>query len=318
MKQKRKAIDYCKKRKILESKEQHDLYTLFCDYHHISYQQNISKMELILNLVDSIDLPQYVIECSNLGIRPIDDQEKINALIKQKRELAQLKWLKLITDSLWGQNLNQAFLKNGLKIDNRLLIKILNMNSTGYCYTISNYTFVFIPLIERYQQFGSLDRIFLHENRHAIESGQNCKIGLMDKAKRLMMINEIRTEKHAIEDNQNFPTIFSKKVTNPNIVDYEFLFKLCENLFEDYEYLFDQCAIENDITNLAKVFNIVELTTYDKILLGAYDSIQRKIRIGAEKLTIRGTPYFKMLEKLKENAQNSGFKVYSKSNRNIT
>lgn len=72
------SIDYCKKSKILESKEQHDIYTLFCNYHNISYQQNMGKIESILNLVDNIGLPKYEIECSSLGIRPLKNKEIIN------------------------------------------------------------------------------------------------------------------------------------------------------------------------------------------------------------------------------------------------
>lgn len=306
------AIDYCKKRKILESKEQHDIYTLFCNYHNISYQQNMSKIEPILSLIDNIDLPKYEIECSSLGIRPLKNKEIINELIKKKQKIIQMKKMKLIEKSLWGRHLQQTFLENGLNIDSKLLAKIINSELTGICYTISSFTFVCIPIIERYQQFGSIDRIFLHENRHAIESGQDYMIGLTDKEKRLMMINEIRTEKHAIEDNQNLPTIFSKKVTNPNVVDYELLFKLCKDLFEEYKYLFDQCAFENNINNLDKAFNIEELTKYDKMLLDAHNLIQRQIRIGTGKLTIRSSPYFEMIERLKENAQNNGFKTYRK------
>lgn len=306
------AIDYCEKRKLLESEEQKEMYTLFCNEHHISCQQNFSKIDFILKLIDNIDMPQYITECSILGIKPIDDEEKINSLIRKKREIVQINQMKLIKESLWGQNLNKAFLENGLQIDNRLLAKLLNINSTGLCYTISNYTFVCIPLMERYQQFGSLDRIFLHENRHAIESGQNCMIGLTDKKKRLMTINEIRTEKHAIEDNHNFPIIFSKEITNPCIVDYEILFKLCKDLFEEYRHLFDQCALKNDIQKLDKAFDIEKLTEYDKMLLDAYNLIQRQIRIGNGNLTIRSTPYFEIVERLKENAQNNGFKTYKK------
>lgn len=137
-------------------------------------------------------------------------------------------------------------------------------------------------------------------------------IGLIDKKKRLMAINEIRTEKHAIEDNQNFPTIFSKEITNPCIVEYEILFKLCKDLFEEYRHLFDQCALKNDIQKLDKAFDIEKLTEYDKMLLDAYNLIQRQVRIGNGNLTIRGTPYFEMVERLKENAQNNGFKTYKK------
>lgn len=310
------AIDYCKKRKILESKEQHDIYTLFCNYHNISYQQNLSKIESILSLIDNIDLPKYEIECSSLGIRPLEDKEIIAKLIKKKQKITQMKQLKLMERSLWGKNLKDAFLKSGLEIDSdeltKLLAKLLGREHTGRCYTISECTFVYIPIIERYQQFGSIDRIFLHENRHAIESGQNCMIGITDKQKRLMMINEIRTEKHAIEDDQNFPTIFSKKVTNPNVVDYEFLFNFCKDLFEEYQYLFDQCALENNINNLDKAFSIDELTKYDRMLFDAYNLIQRQIRIGTGNLTIRSTPYFEMVERLKVNAQNNGFKTYRK------
>ena len=121
-----------------------------------------------------------------------------------------------------------------------------------------------IPLI-RYIKTPSLDRMVLHELRHAEETeGSRSGLSIFPN-KKLDLLNEVRTEKHAIKDEQKLPLIFAREKDIPQSV-YDLLIPTLEE-YGDIEDSLDAMAFTGDFDRnsfyLKDMNNALERTYLD-------------------------------------------------------
>ncbi len=273
--------DYMSIKKRIKSDIMKCKYILFCISHNISYTEYYCKYDLILELANLFinDISKYQVECSDLGIRPVSDKKirdrfkiELNLLINNIENES-------IKESIWWKNLSHSFKSKGINISSiyHFYESINNKNNLGpHCSIIGNNTVVFIPLLECYYKQYCLDRIFLHENRHAIETNIKTNyIGIDSLDNKLEILNEIRTDIHAIDDNNQLPEIFSKEDNREHIIYYyEKIFPYVDDLFFKYGYLFDKLIMEGNIEKLYKIFGKKKIFELENILLEILEIIK--------------------------------------------
>lgn len=305
----KQAKDYSKLELDLNTKLQLDVYFMFCDYHNIDAKKNSNNFDIILQIADEMttNYEKYCLECNCLGIKPINDSKIISDFLQKKRKKIQLKDKELFFQSIWGKRIKQSFLEMGLSIDDNILYHIFDIGGAdGRCLNHPcGLKFVYVPTIQLYCQGYNVDSAFLHENRHVVEAGEDGKcIGISPSYDKFTLLNEIRTEKNAIEDFENLPTLFSRKSSNDDNVTYRFLFPFCADFFEEYQFLLDMCAIENNISLLESIFGREALSDYDNLLVRIFATIENNLGKGNLKIICS---YLDKIERLKENAQASGY-----------
>ena len=118
-------------------------------------------------------------------------------------------------------------------------------------------------------KFKSLDRMFLHENRHIIEAGID-HVGINTHlGNKYQMLNEIRTEKHAIEDSEYFKNKVlwsNEEMPEHSYNGYEELFPYTHNFYEDNKDILDDIAINGKIDELEELYGEDSLNRYDYFL----------------------------------------------------
>jgi len=302
------ARDYAKLKSDLVNQRNRIWFSIFCYYHNISENEYASKFDSIINLINEIfdSFDKYSFNCLNIGVKPIEDLRIRNIFFgevtRRKNEQKEALFLR----SIWGQRMKKIFTDIGLEMDDSLLCKIFDLEyAEGKCLNHRcGLKFLYLPVIELYSSGICVDLAFLHENRHAVEGGLNSNIGIASGDGKYTMLNEVRTEKKAEIDYDNLPTIFSKKNFD-SVVAYKNLYPFCEDFFEDYSYLFDMCAIENNIKLLEDVFGESELIEYDQLLTKIFIKLEESFR------SKRGIkiicPYLDMIKKMRDNANKSKY-----------
>lgn len=288
------AKDYIQVKKQVEEERDSVIYSLFCGSFGISPRDSFYGIDKVLKAIFEKNFEFLDISLSST---------KLQEFLEKVEEEKKLANVKLISQSLWGKDLRQRLLReNGLNIDYYVL-SILMYSRECSCYHFTGpserqATFLCMSLIKE-GYFGDLDRLFLHEFRHVLESGC-CSIGI-DFGK-YTMLNEARTEKHAEFDNYALPTIFSKKIYRERIMMYEYLFPFTEEFLDDYSTVLDCCALLNDLDLLEDVFSSQALLEYNQKLRDIYFMIDDANKHGVKDLHFSYTPFQESITLLRKNA----------------
>ncbi len=217
---------------------------------------------------------KYLLDCEELNIEPLCDNINIHILEQLSKRLEQERTNYLITKTAYGKRIIKKFKKYNPSISINDIIEIMSQKEVGVANFIlnSNYkataSIVYYPIM-RNVHHKSLDRMFFHENRHIIEAGiDNVGINL-HLGNKYQILNEIRTEKHAIEDADYFKdnVLWSNEEMPQNSYNgYEELFPFTYSFFDDNKHVLDEIAISGDIERLEREFGEKDLNDYDYFL----------------------------------------------------
>lgn len=125
------------------------------------------------------------------------------------------------------------------------------------------YHFIKYPIVSLYNEgIRGLDISLIHELIHKIEWNIRlmCGLNLHDEKNTNKIVNEIRTQKLAIKITHKLHNAKVFIYDNPNDYkiegesDYERMFPLVSDFFEEYESFFKECAINNAIDKLEEKF----------------------------------------------------------------
>lgn len=297
--------DYCYLLKILAEQEQEELYCTFCHYHLISSKEYSNKQEQILSIINQVHRGEvfYQKACKRFGVNAIQDRQIFKQFSQKISEIKESKKINLLNQSLWGKMIRDFFYHIGIKFDDKFFSYLFNLDKlhVAHCINFSSHIFVYVPVIQLYLNGGYVDRVFFHENRHAIEAGSNYKIGL--NYDDFYYFNEFRTEKHAIEDHQVLPTLFSKKGDANINFYYEYMFPFLGDLLEKYQDPIDQCAIRNDIESFLSIFGKDDMREYSQMLNQNYTLIRNFCIDGSGVLEVDSTSCLEKVDLLKKNAK---------------
>lgn len=304
--------DYIELEKEINEKRNRKLFYLFCNLHNISFKDYLHKEDEILDLINNSFFDScYKEKCDDLGIKALTNKKVIETFNKKRDILVREANGSLITRSLWGQDIRKSFLDMHIGIDDDVLCNIIGVDNDmiARCCNFRRVIIVFVPMIKTYLNGGNVDRIFLHENRHAVESGDVIGINGEDC---LNILNEVRTEKHAIEDDNELPTIFSKSKTENIDYYYEKVFPCCEEILGKYSSLIDRCAIENNMSLLFDTFGREDICRYGKMLEVFYKKIRDFLRNGSGYLEVNIDEHLNLEQKLMDKAYKNGYLPYQK------
>lgn len=322
------SIDYVNKMIELERRLTSELFTLYAIAFNLSPEDSLRltarKEEFvnlpIENLLIGLNTPeklfmecktsdnkiwkQYIRKCDELGIRPIVDTEVIEELIRLKKQKERRDRSELITHTLWGQRINREFDEAmGNKIYPGTLSDIIYGPPCNIRINTENKNLLYFPMTQQYY-VGNLDATFLHEGRHMVEYDSNISAsGLSYRQKKYPIFNELRVEKHAIEDNERTEVIFSKEPYKKTIIaTYRELLHFSDNFFTEYQHILDELAFKQNITQLEKIFGEQELGDYENFLSEKFDSIKSLANAGlyqrdySEQEEKKNKQYIKSLE----------------------
>lgn len=271
---KRMADNYEKLDKELNNQVLVNTILLFSKYHNITdiFNYDIQKI-LYLIVYMCNDRKQYFDRAINFGIKPINNDIKLEEFLNENEQILYNKRIKLINSSLWGKNIKRTLNEKGLYFDDITFDTLFNLSDNGLFksfevdFTDTHYQAVIvIPLLKRYCEGMDVDRIFLHELRHAIENEGINRIGLQDKCFGLSCFNEVRTEGNAISDENNLKTIFSKRLLKEQKYFAEEMYYYHKNFFDSYNSCLDELAIENDVEKLFDIFGKRDIIEYNNLL----------------------------------------------------
>lgn len=338
------AKQYKKLSKALIRLKSSEMFEVFCAEYNISPKQYRLKKYELLNLpLESFSTQnqaflqnenisptfkleiikaqeEYLTGCDNLGVAPLTNPGRIDLLLRYQALNNLVIQQALLIRSAWSKNFQKELLritKSPIMYD-QLYALICDNGMTGkffqYRYSDNREAIpiVAIPLIEMSEE-RNLDRIFLHENRHAVEAGPNSAGIYNALEKRYQLLNEIRTEKGAIEDCAATDVIFSRSGCSKT--EYEILFPLCGTLLEDYRNEFNECAITNDSKKLESIFGTEELQVYGRSLEDVYKVIKTGIASGENRFYIDSTEFLERFNTLTENAISNGYQPHQKVKR---
>lgn len=220
---------------------------------------------------------RYFKQCNNLGCEPIIETNIIDSILNKIKTLDVDYQVILLKRTLWGQRLYKYFIENNgftegyIKSTNQedLFYRMLQqdvflpsgqMQCVYFTSKINNEiekvtNWICFPMLENMN--FDLNHNFYHEMRHAVENGG---IGF----KKYNFINELRTDKHALDDNTALPKIFNTDGKCKSI--YVPLLPLTDGLFDNFEGFFDDIAISNNVNKLEMAVNKDILIEYENML----------------------------------------------------
>lgn len=172
----------------------------------------------------------------------------------------------LDTDPYAEKIRHRIYEETGLMIDRNHLSSLLyesNLSSRCLRYNapFEHHTIVYLPLLQNIDK-ASPDLLFYHENRHAIES-HNKGLSFVGDYNSLKALNEVRTEKRALQDNENLGLLFA---TRPHTSAYIRLIPMIDPLDEKYKDFIDECAITGSTARMNKAFGKEELQVLDRAI----------------------------------------------------
>jgi len=302
--------DFIALKEKYEQETEEKIYQQFCHCNNLNPSIYKNKKEEIIHNISTYTSYQEL--CDSISIAPLNCQDYAKFL-KQREKLKDEESNNIIKRSLWAKDIIATAENCNILITEESLCSMLSLNSntTASCYNYESLTIVRCPLIEIYRKGFNLDVIFLHENRHAIEAGMHRNvIGINNQIVNLYLLNEVRTERHAQEDDKVIPTIFSKRKTNDLATLYDNFIPVTNILFTAYEHLFDTCAIENNIAPLFQAFNRDNLIDFEQLCKKSYQSILDFQKSDEKELFINLSSHADMEKKLVKQAYKNGFKPY--------
>lgn len=304
--------NFIRKKKYLKEQYEEALSNMFYNIHDISINDYKNRRDEILKLIKNIkDLDAYKSLCLKLGIKCEDDKETFRLFMLEKEKLQRRFNSQLIRKSLWGQDIKDSFFEMGFDFSDEVLSAILDLKSqnVAHCFNFNSFIISYIPIIQIHANGGDVDRVFLHENRHVVESGDFIGIhGIQN----LRILNEVRTEMHAKEDEENLPVLFSRKASDNLVYHYENIMLFCEKLMNKYWKFIDRCAIENNLNLLYDAFGEKEINKYGAMINKSYYELLNFFNNGKGYFEVDGTEHLNLESKLIENAIKNGYFPYQK------
>ena len=270
---------FCDKTSLMYSKSRrvNSIKRLYLDYesYSIENQNNLLDKNTSNQLKDYILRRQqdYYETCKKMGIEAITSPQQIDIILSIQKEILKKEKEWLVKYTKWGHRIHKEVNKKaGFSIHNRELASVLYTPNSGVTSILfhrrKNAVICRVPLIERIP-LESLDQLVFHENRHVVEmDGIYCGLdSVLDK--KYSMINEIRTEKNAINDVQrlnNEPLFWNKPISNNYRNNYETLFDYTEDFFETYKDLLNKMAFYHDYERLEYYFGKENLIEFNRNL----------------------------------------------------
>ena len=216
----------------------------------------------------------YIDACHKAKVEPLIDTVRINSLerIKDLNEVKRMRYL--VKHTIWGSEMVRKFKSYDREITLEEMVEILLQKEVGAANfkLDDNYkartSIVYYPIMKN-AHLKCLDRMFFHENRHVIEAGKD-NVGInLHHGNKYQLINEIRTEKHAIEDAQELKkSILWSNDELPSYAynGYEKLFPYTYSFFEDNKEILDDVAMYGDVDFLEDYYGKINLENYERFL----------------------------------------------------
>lgn len=216
---------------------------------------------------------KYLEECEMIGVEPLTNSVYIQFLLDEKRRLEEYEDLSLLKNTKWGRRIVKTIRSYYPKIRLSEIQKIMRDDAvavTSYLLDsrgCARARILYFPLLEHYSVM-SLDRIFYHENRHVVESNPYSSGLHSHVGSSYQLLNEIRTEKNALDDLDYFPHDLlwsSDSMVEGYHNTYEELYSYISSFLEEHREVLNDCAIRGDLLDLEEKFgkkNLKELEMF--------------------------------------------------------
>ena len=192
----------------------------------------------------------------------------MDVLVSEKANLQMKETDYLLKNTAWGKRIKSEFWQNGVAISDQKLCELFSPtnDTVANTWSVENKPIIYLPLMQRLD-FGRLDEVFLHENRHAVETNGNlCGLTNFDDD-RYVSINEVRVEKHALHDLAHINDIFQNDISlDQNLSECFFWYPFVKEFFDSEESLLDLLAVDSDVSTLEKIYSPESLLELDQFL----------------------------------------------------
>lgn len=319
----KECLDYVKIKTKYDSQYQKKLYQVLSRYFNLPRKM---KKELLDLDIDSYSLKnisilknpnsnqetinkikkrqeKYLSECRKHNLIALTNPTFIHLIEHEKSRLKKERDYKIIKHSIWGKRMIKRIkmffpylsIQDISIMLNHDFIATNNNLTSENCYANS---IVYFPLIESLKH-KNLDHLFLHENRHVIESERN-HCGLHDYATgKYSMMNELHTEDNAIQDSQkshNIELWSNDSLAKESINIYEEMLLYTDGFFDNYRELLNHLAITGDVNLLEKKFGKKELEEFEQFLYHINQILLDKNNYDKEFYTQEGKQLVKKLK----------------------
>ncbi len=313
------------------------IYNLICKYMEIDASKYLEHFNEIINLsfmcyssktkntknVEVVEIPnlekmkeEYLAKCEKIGIKPLTDSKKIDALGGKIGTICRNFQHEILTKSSFVKNLKYSIYEiTGTaytQSDLSILIEYPAACSMIYNKNTNNISsIVFLPLTQIYQQGYNVDSFLLHEFRHAVElSLKGIGLDLQGYYNGFTMINELRTELHAKEDLERIDVIFNR--SNKYSGYYPYL-PIIDGLISNFQNVFDELAINNNVSMLDKLFSKVELSKLEEQLMEMFYTVKSYSMINSSVYTRADiSDIDEQIRKIQDISVKNGVKRYRK------
>lgn len=153
---------------------------------------------------------EYFLVCLSCGLEPITNNDQIYLISQYKKNIQQKMNIELIKNSLWGKRIHSlAPDLTSFQLEEILFDTVIAASTCVVETPTRMVKACYIPL-DKLVDSPSLDRIVFHELRHVVETTET-KSGLSVFANpQYDLLNEVRTEYNAMNDEKNLSLIFSR------------------------------------------------------------------------------------------------------------
>jgi len=260
-----------------------DTYHLREDIMNLDYSSfNLSNMAKLNDESVSKDIKediikrqeQYIDACHEAKVEPLVGMPQIN-ILERAKALNDIKRMKyLVKHTNWGKQMCKKFKEYDSEMTIDDIVGILLQKEVGAANfrLDDNYkaksSIVYYPIMKN-ANLKCLDRMFFHENRHVVEAGKE-NVGInLHHGNKYQLINEIRTEKHAISDADTLKkNVLWSNDEMPSYAynGYEKLFPYTYNFFEENKEILDDIAMYGDVDFLEDYYGKINLENYERFL----------------------------------------------------
>lgn len=315
------------------------VYNLICKYFELDPRKHFQNLQEIITLpfmsyssktktnlnsaIRTITIPnleeqkeQYLTKCANIGIKPLTDSKKIDLLLDKIVLIFKNFHHELLTKSSFINNLKYSiFSITGTSYTQSDLSTLIEYPAACTIFynrkkdIITN--LVYLPLTQIAQEGYNIDSFLLHEFRHAVElSLKGIGINLQGYYSGYRMLNELRTELHAHEDLNRIETIFRRTNKYSGYTPY---LPLMERFINNFQYVFDDIAINNNVDMLEKIFNKEELTKLENLISETFSMTKNYSLINSSVFAkVDVTDIDEQILKLRDISTTNGIKRYNK------
>lgn len=191
---------------------------------------------------------------------PLTYSNKVDSFLATKRKIEKDYQAQIIKKTIWGQRNAQSILnkmgfsnsESNLNSFEEYICEFLFLPKHMICnrrisfrrndVITDTFNWILFPLVRCMD--WDINVSFYHEMRHAIEHKNNY-------AEYFEMLNEFRTEQHAMKDERVLPSIFDNQKGFPSI--YLKMLPFTYGLFEEYGHCFDEWIISKQMEEMEKV-----------------------------------------------------------------